>query len=146
MVDIKIGGPQGPARTNKSKSSTKANKAGGPSFSSLVDQASANETVEETQAVTPAAPVQNDLAGGSPYAAGEEVPTNPKDRGTYMLQKLEELEQDILTGSPTIAIERLKQALATAPQGVESLNTQQREILDEIDLRAAIEVAKMEEK
>ena len=61
-----------------------------------------------------------------------------------MLEQLEELEKDILSGSPTLAAQRLKAALAAQAENRESLTPAQQTVLDEIDARAAIEVAKLE--
>jgi hypothetical protein len=61
-----------------------------------------------------------------------------------MLSTLEDLEKDILSGNPTQAITKLKEALATKAINRDDLSPKMKNLLDEIELRASIEVAKLE--
>lgn len=127
-------------QTNKKKKTNRANT--GPSFASMVDQAG------DTQAPKgPAAPAGISALDAPVYeegAAQEQVPSDAKERGKYMLDRLEELEREILSGEPSQAAARLKQALETKAINRDDLPPRLKELLDEIELRANIEVAKLE--
>lgn len=140
-MDIKVNTNTGTAKLDKKKKAGGANAAQGAAFASLLNQASNNDEVEALSPSTPGAGVLVEEEVRNPY---DNIPTEPEARGAYMLDALEELEQDILTGNPTTAIEKLKHALATQTQGYEGLSPAQQEIADEIDLRASVEIAKVE--
>ena len=140
-MDIKVTGPKGTQETKKTKKTNKAGPAAGPSFASMLDPAS--ET-QETTAPSSVTGVSGIRSNPLPLEGQEEIPQEPGEHGAYLLQQLEELEKDILSGSPTQAVERLKQALENSPLDQATLTEKQREILDELHLRAAVEVAKIE--
>ena len=140
MVD-RVGGPRGPQETNRKKKTSNADRTDGPSFGSMLESASGVDEAQPAQPAAPTTPVQNHLIN---TPQDEIVPDEPQERGKYILDQLEELERDILISSPTEAVNKLKKALETAPQGAENLNPKQQQILDEIDMRAAVEIAKSE--
>ena len=128
---------------NKSKKSSGAKKASGVSFDSLVEKASNVETVSATAGVEGTDAVDGVSSEGS--SRGFVVPEHAEERGNYMLDVLEELEKDILSGNESVAVEKLRKALETKAIDVDSLSPRLKEILEEIELRAAVEVAKIEE-
>ncbi len=140
-MDIKIGSNRGPAGVDKKKKTNRTGAAGGPSFTEMVESASAADDVSEIQQITPVRGVGGNFQGGG----NQYVPTDARERGEYMLSRLEELEQDILSGNPTAAAAQLKRALETEAVDRENLSPRLREVLDEIELRASVEVAKLEE-
>ena len=142
-MDIKVTGPKGPQKTDKKKNANRSGKADGPSFASLVEAAS-TEGVESTQSANAVTGVTAQTHYQTPVGE-ESVPQEPKEHGAYLLKQLEELERDILSGSPTQAVQRLKNALEQSPLDSATLTEKQRTILDALHLRAAVEVAKIEE-
>ncbi|MDD9911853.1 MAG: hypothetical protein OXR68_08050 [Alphaproteobacteria bacterium] len=139
-MDIKVNGPKGLQDTKKSKKTQKSTNVDGPSFSSLLE--SASETTE-TAAPQSTAPVTG-IVNNADQFNQQDIPQEPEAHGTYLLEQLEELEKDILLGSPTAAVEKLKKALELSPLDTAKLTDKQREILDALHLRAAVELAKME--
>ena len=139
-MDIKVTGPRGPQKTEKSKKSQKSGGVGGTSFASMLESAGDVAETGAPEQIGGVTGVMNHL--GSPVPL--EIPTEPEEHGAFLLEQLEELEKDILSGSPTEAVEKLKQALEQSPLNEADLTDKQREILDALHLRAAVELAKME--
>jgi hypothetical protein len=139
-MNIKITGPGGVQETQKSKKTKRSGKTDGPSFADLLDSATTVDAPEETAEVRSLTA----LGAQSSYVLTEEVPQDPQQHGAYLLQQLEELERDILSGSPTEAVQRLKQALEQSPLKDATLNERQQKILDALHLRASVEIAKIE--
>jgi len=122
---------------NKAKKSNKAKRVGGPSFDSMVEKAS---QVERTEAAVPTSNIMVDNFS----IANETVPDDAQGRGHYLLDALEEFEKDILLGKDSAALERLRVALQTQAIDIDQVPQKLREVLDEIDMRASIELAKAE--
>lgn len=72
----------------------------------------------------------------------DDIPSQPEAHGAYLLAQLELLAADILLGRSTTAIENLKRALAHSPLSSAELTATQREALEALHMRAAIEVEK----
>jgi len=125
--------------TKKKAKSSKSGAVSGPSFDSLVEEASSVEKADAAQSVAPTSSPLVDVGGGSA------VPEEAEKRGHYLLERLEELERDILAGRSSDAVARLKEALETQAIDRDQLTPELLAILDEIEMRASIEVAKMEE-
>ncbi|MAI08807.1 MAG: hypothetical protein CMF61_07595 [Magnetococcales bacterium] len=123
---------------SKSKKSNKSNKASGVSFDKMVESAGSVENVEAAEAASSVGSVGG-VSGGS-YG----VPEDAEGRGQYMLNQLEDLEKDILSGKDSGAVYRLKQAIESEAVDVENISPELKKILDEIELRASVEIAKME--
>lgn len=140
-MSIKITDNKGVNSSTKKKTN-KSNAASGVSFDALVNAASTEAEVAE---VPPTAPVAGVHGGAAAPTFYEEVPAEPKARGAHILELLEELHQDVLSGNPTIAVQKLKEALATGALKKEDLPQSLQHVLDEIDMRASVEIAKMEE-
>lgn len=127
---------------SKKKKSSKSNKASGVSFDAMVDAVSGVENVEAaapTSSVDAVGGIDADASGSSSY-----IPTDAEGRGNFMLESLEQLERDILAGQGSDAVEKLKAALATQAIDLDQIPPRLKEILDEIEMRASVEVAKME--
>lgn len=124
----------------KSAKATKlqASQAEGLGFASALQQAQTPSDVQETGTVASVDAVNNFV-----FDSSEQVPTESKQRGYYILDLLEELEQDILQGKQTAVTERLEKALSTDAVDKEALPPVVRELMDEIDARAAIELEKL---
>lgn len=134
MAIDKINNNTGVNKADKKKKTGQASQADRARFSSMVDaltQVEAPETVEAVEGRT----------GGGKKGY---VPQEAAERGAWMLQKLEQLYADILAGEPTAAAEDLRQALATTPIDRASLPDHLRRLVDEIDVRSAVEIAKLE--
>ena len=131
---------------DRKKAPSKTKKTGASSFDALVNQASGGGEVTETAPVQGVSPVMSGLAEHHPQPENEEeVPTNPQERGAYMLKQLENLEQDILSGQMTEAAAKLAKAIQTPAEG-NAPSEKMQEVLDEIDLRAGVEVEKLGKK
>ena len=139
-MNIKVNNSGRVSQTSKKGKANKTNKTDGPSFASMVEQA---QGVEDTQSASAVSGVGSTPAYTGPLQ--DDVPTEARGRGAYMLDQLEELEQDILSGSPTQAVEKLRAALGTEATGAEELPTHVKTLLDEIEMRVSVEIAKMEE-
>jgi hypothetical protein len=109
-------------------------------FASALQQA---QEVEETFAVDSAAAVDSIQPVVISGLEGGNVPTNSKERGYYILDLLEELEKDILSGGETKAVAKLEEALKSPAVDTENLPQVVRDLMDEIDMRASLEVEKL---
>jgi hypothetical protein len=136
---MKISDTKAVNAANKKKKSGKAGATEKAKFASLVDAAMEKK---EEDAAKPSEYGQKKNISDESQAF---VPEQAEERGVYMLDTLEDLEKDILSGNPTDAIAKLKEALATRAINLEQLSPKMRQLLDEIDLRASIEVAKLED-
>ncbi|MEC8068031.1 MAG: flagellar assembly protein FliX [Pseudomonadota bacterium] len=123
---------------SKSKKSNKSQKSSGVSFDQLVEKAGSVENVEAAEAAFALGSVGG--VEGNRY----DVPEDAKGRGQYMLDRLEDLEKDILSGNDSGAVYRLKQAIESQAVDIDQISPELRRILDEIEMRASVEIAKME--
>lgn len=139
---VKVTDTRGVTSVNKTKKSNKSNKASSVSFDSLVEKAGGVQDVESAEGVQGVDTVESATEGSS---TGFVVPDHAEERGSYMLDVLEELEQDILSGNESVAVEKLRKALEKQAIDIDSLSPKLKSILDEIEMRAAVEVAKIEE-
>lgn len=120
------------------KKTKKSTNTSGVSFADMLQSATAPTATQTQNAVSAVAPrVFN-------YDAGGGVPTQAKERGQYLLDKLEQLEQAILGMEPTQALEHLREALSNSAIDRDQLTPQAAHLLDTIDTRAAVELAKIE--
>lgn len=139
---MKVNNSKGVQSTEKKKKSSSTSKAQGAAFDAMVDKIAGVDNVEAASGVAGVSSVDSvdaDAAGSADY-----VPTDAQGRGNYMLESLEQLERDILAGHDTAALEKLKTALATQAIDADQIPERLREILDEIEMRASVEIAKME--
>lgn len=137
-MNIKVTGPNKVTKTDKTKKTNKPSSADASAFTSMVESAQAVDSVEEKQQFT----------GGSQQTyipeADNKVPEDTNGRLEFLLDQLQELEKDILSGNETRALDRLKEALKTSAKDKDEMPEQIKELVDEVEARAAIEVAKME--
>ena len=135
---MKISDTKAASAASKKKKTSNAGAAEKAKFASLVESALDNSDKDQ-QTTTPS------YTPASQQHVQSDVPEGATDRGAYMLDTLENLEKDILSGNPTDAIAKLKEALATQAINKDDLSPKMLELLDEIELRASIEVAKLED-
>lgn len=128
------------AKLEKLRKATKTNKAGGATFADMLAEASSSDEAAAPSSV-------HDITAINPQLLQELTDLVPKDgqaRGHYMLDLLNELQHDILAGEGTAATQKLKVALEQRAIDYDALPEKLKSILDEIDLRAQLEVAKLE--
>ena len=133
MAIDKINSNTGVNKTSKNKKTGQTSAADSAKFSSLIDaltQVDAPDAVESS----------TDKKGGKPSY----VPQEAAERSAWMLQKLEQLYADILAGEPTAVVEDLRAALASEVIDRDQLPEHLRRLVDEIDVRSAVELAKLE--
>ena len=121
-------------KTSKKKKSGEASAADKAKFSSMVD------ALTQVDAPENANTADQRSSGGAPSY----VPQEAAERSAWMLQKLERLYADILAGEPTAAAEDLRAALASDVIDRDQLPAHLRRLVDEIDVRSAVEIAKLE--
>ena len=126
--------------------SSKTKKSKKTSDTSFADMISSSSSVEDVKSVSSVASVSTVSPLILDDDFSEKVPNKAEDKMDYMLDKLEELEKAILSGEDTAAVMKLKEALDTQVVDLNKLSPRAKEILEEIELRVSIEVAKMESK
>ena len=134
-MTAKINGPTGTRQTEKTQKNKKSSGADKAKFGSLLDSLMEVESPEQVDAVQ---------ATGQEGGKRSYVPQDATERSAWMLDKLEQLYADILTGKPTAAAEELRQALETAVENKEQLPEHLLQLVNEIDVRSAVEIAKLE--
>lgn len=138
-MNIKITGPNRTGNVDKKKKTSSTGSTGGVSFSDLL------ESLQSTTATTPTAP-SHGVGGVGGYTGGfdEEAPKDSQGRSNWLVERLEDLQRDILAGEPTAAVEKLRRALAEQALDINALPPQARALIEEIELRASVEMAKLE--
>lgn len=140
-MNFKINNTTSAKKADKSKKTAKASAAEGSSFASALQNASQSESVDGTSSVSSVASVESFV-----YDQSSQVPLEAKSRGYYILDLLEELEKDILSGNETKVISKLEEALNTQAIDKDSLPPTVQELLDQIESRALIELEKVKAK
>ena len=136
---MKISGIGGASSAAAARRSERAKRTGNAGFSTLVDGSAETRAVGGSQAVN----------ATGPLLAVQEVP-DPLDerrqawqRGNDLLDRLEEIRLALLAGRlPRATLERL--SAMVSPRRGEVGDPKLAEILDEIELRAAVELAKLD--
>jgi hypothetical protein len=131
-MDIKVNGPGGVRGTDKSKNAKRAGSATGPSFAELLDQAGAVSAPETPAPTLPTAP----------YVPLPDEPATARRQARELLDSLTSAADAALGGEPVRALADLQAALQQSPHDRDSLNADQKQALDELATRAAVEVAK----
>tara|TARA_Y100001960_G_scaffold323347_1_gene401630 strand:+ start:1745 stop:2164 length:420 start_codon:yes stop_codon:yes gene_type:complete len=137
-MNFKINNSSSVKKADKSKKTSQASSAEGLGFASALEQAKGVNETAATQATAAVESVNNFV-----FDTAEQVPTEAKQRGYYILDLLEELEQDILAGKETAVTEKLEKALSVESVNKDSLPPVVKELMDEIDARAQIELEKL---
>lgn len=132
---IPVNGPKGPAAADKAKAKTRTGATGGPRFADFLDAASQADAAEV------AAPAASTAVVGGFLPLEEDIPQDGRGQARELLKTLRSLAEDALSGSPTAAVTRLEQLAGSVDES--SLNAAQKQVLDEVRTRAAVEVAKM---
>jgi hypothetical protein len=131
-----------PAATPATQKTRRAGPAGGPRFLDHLDKPGEPE-LEASPAIGSVAGLAGVLAAQEVGEDGERTARRQLARhGEDILDRLEELRRDILAGGvPRARLETLAQTLRSRRAGVSDPRLIQ--ILDEIELRAAVEIAKL---
>lgn len=133
----KTSGTKGPSRTGK--------KTGDGAFDALISD------TEETAAQAPVARTASISAldtllalQGADSSTSEEAAKKARKRASDLLDHLDKIKVGLLTGElPKSTLQQLAQTIATHRE--QALDPKLAEILDEIDLRAQVEMAKLEQ-
>lgn len=136
---------EGPNKTAGAKGASKADarKTGDGSFGTMVNDA------EETTAQAPVARTSAVSAldallvlQGAEDSSSEEAAKKARKRAADLLDQLDKVKMGLLTGElPKSTLQQLAQTIATHRDQV--LDPKLAEILDDIDLRAQVELAKL---
>lgn len=128
-----VNGPKGPAAADKAKAK-KTGGAGGPSFASMLEEASHSDTAGETFSV-------GSVGVGAYVPLEDEMPRDAQGQARALLKTLKDLAEDAYAGEPTAAVGKLEALARDVDES--GLNAQQKAALDEVRTRAAVEVAKL---
>ena len=138
---MKVEGPGKSQQTGKSKKSSKTGKTGDSSFSDLlVDKSEAKQGAHAAQSITSADALLSVQATDDP--AERAARQRMTSRADQILDKLERIRMHMLTGSLTVG-DMIDIADMVARHREKVTDPALTAILDEIDLRAQIELAKM---
>lgn len=134
-----------PIKNTSSAKARKDSSAGSTSFLDFLDGSSEADAAAEAAPVENAAPVSILDAMLSLQEVPEDELRRKKEiqRGKSMLDTLEQLRHNLLTGRiPQHMLGTISQQLKTARETL--YDPRLKEIIDEIELRAAVELAKLE--
>ena len=131
---FKVGGPTGPKAADRKKATGKTERSG-PTFASLLDQASGTTETAAAAPLTSAYTPLPDSTEGEPHSG--------RDKAATLLGTLQELAEDALAGQPTAALNKLQTYLATEALDRDALTEPQKQALDEVATRAAVEAEKL---
>ncbi len=142
---VRITGPNKTGETQKTKKKDGAQKTGDSSFESMVSDTggtSGSSGAAGAGGLSPAASLEALL---SLQEAGdmtsEEAKARAKKRANEMLDKMEEIRMGLLMGGiPQKSLQDLSRVIQSRKD--EFTDPQLKEIMDEIDLRAQVELAK----
>lgn len=138
MVDIKVGGPGAVKGPDKKKPAARTGAAGGPSFASLLD--AAGESAE------PSSSGQASLPGAVPPLVDDNAdlpPRSGKQQAQDLMDGLNELAGDVLSGNATGAAKKLEAYLNAEVTDKADLSDEAKAALDELSTRAAVAAAKV---
>ena len=138
---------EGPNKTSGAKGAAKpgAKKTGDGAFDALIDEAGETEAPAPLARAAPVGALGALLAlqGADGDATGENA-KKAKRRGVDLLDHLEKIRIGLLTGElPRATLTQLSHAIATHRE--KNIDPRLAEILDDIDLRAQVELAKLEQ-
>lgn len=131
---IGVNGPKGPGAVDKAKAKARTGAAGGANFA---------DYLEAAQGADEAAPVvgTGGVGVGGFIPVEEDLPRDAQGQARELLKSLKALAEDALEGSPTAAVGRLEQLAGSVDE--RGLSSAQKQVLDEVRTRAAVEVAKL---
>lgn len=141
---MKVGGSGRVDRSQKSSKSSGAQKTGDSTFSSMVGGAGASAASSGAGGVAGVAGIEALLAV---QGAGDATESTPRrrmvERGDDLIETLEEIRIGLISGTMTMdQIRRIAQMVNSKREQLDDplLN----EVIDDIDLRAQVEMAKLE--
>ncbi len=136
-----VNGPKGPGPLDKTKAKPRAGAADGPSFASLLAEATeaqpsptnsvSAETLPSGLSLTPFLPNHDDP-----------LPNDTRGQTNQLLQQLRNLADAALGGTAQPNLSQLHQLAEATAQDETTLTAPQRNALNEARTRAAVEVAK----
>ena len=134
---------EGPRPATGPKDTAKTKKTADGSFGALVHEGDAAAEATAARAATPAAPLDALIAlQADEHSSRKEVRERAQERGEDLLQHLDTLRMGLLSGGlPESTLRELSHIIAQKKDG--TLDPRLSEILDEIDLRARVELAKL---
>ncbi len=144
---MKIDGTKGVGQVGKSKAKKKASTTGNTNFSSLV-QSSGEGDAEAIESTTPTYTV----SPVSALIALQEVDQEPddqqkaKDHGEGLLDELEQIRLGLLGGQLSYSKLQKIREMVDQKMAVENLHPDLQMVLNEIELRVRVELAKFEKK
>lgn len=134
----KTGGTKGASKTGGAKST------GSTAFSGMLSGPDEVEGHKPVASTGPVGPIDALLALQE-GASGEESQRRAKRRGVMLLDELDQLKMGLLTGGvPESTLQHLTNLVNS--QRDEVMDPQLRAVLDEIDLRVQVELAKFSRK
>lgn len=143
---MKIEGPKSTRPVDAGRKTAKAKKASGPSFSSMLEAAADAEGTPTS--VGPAAVGAVDALLAAQEAAGppgEERDRRARRYGADILDRLEQIRTGLLLGA--IPADRLQELADSMAQRKEAAaDPQLAAIIEEIELRARVELAKFQRR
>jgi hypothetical protein len=140
---MKIEGPNQTGKAGQTKKSEKAKSAGGPAFSDMLGGADETSDVNHTSTAGAIARIDVLLAAQTADDPAERATRGRmRKRADHILRSLDKIRLGILTGNMTVG-NVLDIADVVASHREKITDPQLSAILDEIDLRAQIEIAKM---
>lgn len=134
---------EGPGKTSGAKgvSKTGPKKSGDGAFDAMIGET--EEAAQTAATARPSAVGALDALLALQGAGDEEARKKAKKRGLDILDQLDKIKIGLLTGEiPRSTLQQLSQIIASHRE--EIMDPKLVEILDEIDLRAQIELAKLE--
>jgi len=148
-ISMKIEGPIKTSGTKKTSKSKGKKNLGDDSFDSMIGAGEDGAEVTAEAKVSTPAPIgalgsllaiQEDGRGGSP-----EANKRAKERADEILDQLDNLKMGILRGElPKASLQELSRTISSHRDN--NIDEQLSEILNEIDLRAQVELAKLNRK
>lgn len=139
---MKISGPSGPSKAGDVKKSGKTGSSSGVSFGSMIET-SESEAPAHASATGVIAGIDSLLAAQeTDDPAHRAAKKRMRERGESVLKQLDKIRLGMLTG--TLSVGNLLDVADVVASHRERINDPQlSSLLDEIDLRAQIEIAKM---
>lgn len=141
---MKVEGPGKTGKTGKTKKTGKSQKADAAAFAKLLDEAmgaSSTEGAKETAAASPAQQIDALLAAQQTEDSSTGGNRRARKRADYLLDALERIQAGILTGTlSATALDNLARVVSSHRDTVS--DPKLAELLDEIELRARVELAK----
>ncbi|MCP4355344.1 MAG: hypothetical protein GY793_06860 [Proteobacteria bacterium] len=138
-MNFKVSNTQDIKKSSK-KSKVSASKTESLGFADALQDAQSTDDVGLVETVANVDTIQPVFVD---TGSSKEVPEKAKDRGYYILDLLEELEKDILLGKETAVSQKLENALKTQAKDIDELPQVVKDLMQEIELRASLELEKL---